>query len=114
MRRPAGDRPGATGPVRLSTVAAMDSRFRRREIAVDQVRLSWLDNDGGGPVVVALHGLAGAGDEFIATAAAVGGAYRFVLPDLRGHGHSTRRPADVSREGDHRGWRRPGDSAGSA
>jgi pimeloyl-ACP methyl ester carboxylesterase len=73
------------------------SKFRRREIANDEVRLSYLDNDGDGPVVVALHGLAGTGDEFIATAAAVGGSYRFVLPDLRGHGNSTRRPADVSR-----------------
>jgi pimeloyl-ACP methyl ester carboxylesterase len=73
------------------------SEFRRREIANDQVRLSYLDNDGDGPVVVALHGLAGTGDEFIATATAIGGSYRFVLPDLRGHGNSTRRPADVSR-----------------
>ena len=71
--------------------------FRRREIANNEVRLSYLDNDGDGPVVVALHGLAGTGGEFIATATAVGGSYRFVLPDLRGHGHSTRRPADVSR-----------------
>jgi pimeloyl-ACP methyl ester carboxylesterase len=71
--------------------------FRRREIANDGVRLSYLDSDGDGPVVVALHGLAGTGDEFIATAAAVGGSCRFVLPDLRGHGNSTRRPADVSR-----------------
>jgi pimeloyl-ACP methyl ester carboxylesterase len=75
----------------------MDSGFRRREVASDEVKLSYLDNDGDGPVVVALHGLAGAGDEFIATAAAVGRAHRFVLPDLRGHGHSTRRPADLSR-----------------
>ena len=44
-----------------------------------------------------LHGLAGTGDEFFATADAVGGSYRFVLPDLRGHGASTRRPADLSR-----------------
>jgi pimeloyl-ACP methyl ester carboxylesterase len=71
--------------------------FRRREIASDGVRLSYLDSGGDGPVVVALHGLAGTGDEFLATAAAVGGSYRFVLLDLRGHGHSTRRPADVSR-----------------
>jgi pimeloyl-ACP methyl ester carboxylesterase len=75
----------------------MDSGFRRREIASNEVRLSYLENDGDGPVVVALHGLAGAGDEFIATAAAVGGSHRFALPDLRGHGHTTRRPADVSR-----------------
>ena len=76
----------------------MDSGFRRREIANNEVRVSYLENDGDGPVVVALHGLAGAGDEFIATAVAVGRSHRFVLPDLRGHGHSTRRPADVSRD----------------
>jgi pimeloyl-ACP methyl ester carboxylesterase len=45
-----------------------------------------------------LHGLAGGGDEFIPTAEAVGGGYRFILPDLRGHGASTRRPADLSRD----------------
>lgn len=76
----------------------MDSGFKRREVANNEVRLSYLDNDGDGPVVVALHGLAGAGDEFVATAAAVARAHRFVLPDLRGHGHTTRRPADLSRE----------------
>jgi pimeloyl-ACP methyl ester carboxylesterase len=31
----------------------MDSRFRRREIANNEVRLSYLDNDGGGPVTLA-------------------------------------------------------------
>jgi pimeloyl-ACP methyl ester carboxylesterase len=71
--------------------------FRRREIARDGVRLSYLDNDAAGPVVVVLHGLAGTGDEFTATARAVGGPYRFILPDLRGHGASTRRPTDLSR-----------------
>lgn len=76
----------------------MGSGFRRREITGNGVRLSFLDNDADGPVVVALHGLAGAGDEFLATAAAVGGSYRFVFPDLRGHGGSTRRPADLSRD----------------
>jgi pimeloyl-ACP methyl ester carboxylesterase len=44
-----------------------------------------------------LHGLAGTGDEFTATAEALGGPNRFILPDLRGHGASTRRPADLSR-----------------
>ena len=52
----------------------MASGFRRREIANNEVRLSYLDNDGDGPVVAALHGLAGTGDEFIATATAVGGS----------------------------------------
>jgi len=71
--------------------------FTRREIVRDGVRLSYLDNDAAGPVIVLLHGLAGEGDEFTATASAVGGRYRFILPDLRGHGASTRRPADLSR-----------------
>ncbi len=50
------------------------------------------------PTVVFLHGLAGSGAEFLPTAAAIGADYRSVLVDLRGHGHSTRHPADASRE----------------
>lgn len=75
----------------------MAQGFTRREIDRDGVRLSYLDNGAPGPVVVLLHGLAGAGDEFTSTADAVGGPYRFILPDLRGHGASTRRAADLSR-----------------
>lgn len=60
-------------------------------------RLSYLDNDGPGPAIVILHGIAGGGHEFVATASALGGPYRFILPDLRGHGASTRRPGDLSR-----------------
>lgn len=75
----------------------MAQGFTRREIGRDGIRLSYLDNDAPGPVVVLLHGLAGGGDEFTASTSAVGGRYRFILPDLRGHGASTRRPADLSR-----------------
>ena len=75
----------------------MTHEFRRREVNRAGIRLSYLDNDAAGPVIVLLHGLAGTGDEFTATAAAVGGPYRFILPDLRGHGASTRLPADLSR-----------------
>jgi len=75
----------------------MTHGFRRREIVHDGVRLSFLDNEAVGPAVVMLHGLAGTGDEFVPTASAVGGPFRFILPDLRGHGASTRRPADLSR-----------------
>jgi pimeloyl-ACP methyl ester carboxylesterase len=75
----------------------MTHEFRRREIDRGGVRLSYLDNDAAGPAIVLLHGLAGTGDEFIATAEAVGGPYRFIFPDLRGHGASTRRPPDLSR-----------------
>lgn len=72
--------------------------FARKELNRDGARLSYLDNDADGPVVMLLHGLAGCGDEFIPTAGAVGSRYRFILPDLRGHGASTRHPADLSRE----------------
>jgi pimeloyl-ACP methyl ester carboxylesterase len=72
-------------------------KFHRNEVVHGGVRLSYLDNDAAGPVIVALHGLAGTGDEFIATADVVGSPFRFVLPDLRGHGASTRRPEDLSR-----------------
>jgi pimeloyl-ACP methyl ester carboxylesterase len=47
--------------------------FARREFSRDGVRLSYLDNDADGPVVVLLHGPAGCGNEFIPTAEAVGG-----------------------------------------
>jgi pimeloyl-ACP methyl ester carboxylesterase len=71
--------------------------FQRNEVLSGDVRLSFLDNGGAGPVIVALHGLAGTGDEFIATADAIAGPFRFILPDLRGHGASTRTPEDLSR-----------------
>ncbi len=51
---------------------------------------------GGSPVVI-LHGLAGSAREFFATARALP-EFRTVLIDLRGHGRSTRRPGDLSRE----------------
>ncbi|GAA1568334.1 alpha/beta hydrolase [Kribbella karoonensis] len=60
------------------------------EIAVD-------DRGGDGPVVVLLHGLAGSSREFLPTADALMDSFRVLLIDQRGHGGSTRRPADVSR-----------------
>ncbi|WP_127497412.1 alpha/beta fold hydrolase [Actinoplanes solisilvae] len=54
---------------------------------------------GTGPLVVILHGLAGSAAEMAPLASAlVEGGYRVVVPDQRGQGHNTRRPADVSRE----------------
>ncbi|PNI09521.1 alpha/beta hydrolase [Arthrobacter sp. AFG7.2] len=50
-----------------------------------------------GPPIVILHGLAGSAMEFIETARALP-EFRNVLIDLRGHGRSTRRPGDLSRE----------------
>jgi len=54
---------------------------------------------GSAPTVVVLHGLAGSAREFVPTAEALADdGRRVVLVDLRGHGGSTTRPADTSRE----------------
>ena len=50
----------------------------------------------GAPVVI-LHGLAGSAREFFATARALP-EFRTIVVDLRGHGRSTTRPGDLSRE----------------
>lgn len=49
------------------------------------------------PAVVVLHGLAGSGGEFVATAEALAGR-KVVLIDQRGHGFSTRIPPSVTRD----------------
>ncbi|MET0424647.1 MAG: alpha/beta hydrolase [Actinoplanes sp.] len=50
------------------------------------------------PLVVLLHGLAGSGQELAPLAEALmADGHRVVAPDQRGHGHSIRRPADLSR-----------------
>ncbi|XVU21161.1 alpha/beta fold hydrolase [Actinoplanes sp. CA-054009] len=52
-----------------------------------------------GPATVLLHGLAGSAAEMLPTAEALAGAgHRAVALDQRGHGRSTRRPGDLSRE----------------
>lgn len=61
------------------------------------VTLSCLVLDGDGPPVVLLHGLAGGAEELRATAQALAPRHRVVVPDQRGHGRSTRRPAELSR-----------------
>lgn len=50
--------------------------------------------------MVLLHGLAGSAQELSVTAAALADGYRVLVLDQRGHGHghSTRRPVDISRE----------------
>lgn len=62
------------------------------------VRLSALCGAGDRGLVVVLHGLAGSAAEMAPLASSINaGGHRVVVPDQRGHGHSTRRPADVSR-----------------
>src|SRR5258707_231759 len=71
-------------------------RMERVEVRRDGVVLSCL-RDGAGEVVVLLHGLAGSAQEMLPTAKAVLPNYRVIAIDQRGHGHSSRRPGDVSR-----------------
>jgi pimeloyl-ACP methyl ester carboxylesterase len=56
--------------------------------------LSVLVDGSDGPPVVLLHGLAGSAREMMLTLP----GHRIIAPDQRGHGHSERRPADLSRE----------------
>ncbi|NLS08836.1 alpha/beta hydrolase [Nesterenkonia sp. MY13] len=53
---------------------------------------------GQGKPLILLHGLAGSSRELIPTAEALRADFRVILLDQRGHGQSTRRPADLSRE----------------
>ena len=65
----------------------------------DPPGLSCLEGAAQGELVVLLHGLAGSAVEMAPLAGTlVGAGHRVVVPDQRGHGHSERFPADVSRE----------------
>lgn len=68
-----------------------------REVRIeDGATISYSVFDGTTPAVVILHGLAGSSREFIPTARALSGR-KVILIDQRGHGRSTRVPADTSR-----------------
>ncbi|GID97376.1 hypothetical protein Adi01nite_67880 [Amorphoplanes digitatis] len=67
------------------------------EIRRDGVILSCLDVGSARDVVVLLHGLAGSAREMWQTAESLLPARRVIAIDQRGHGHSTRRPGDLSR-----------------
>jgi pimeloyl-ACP methyl ester carboxylesterase len=63
-----------------------------RRVTVEH--LSCLVSEADGPPVVLLHGLAGSAREMTVTLP----GHQVIAPDQRGHGHSIRRPADLSRE----------------
>ena len=69
---------------------------RREVISSGGVVISYSVYDGAEPAIVILHGLAGSSREFESTARALSGR-KVILVDQRGHGFSTRRPADTSR-----------------
>lgn len=69
----------------------------RREVTMnDGTAISYAVYAGEDPAIVILHGLAGSGREFLATARALS-PRRVILIDQRGHGFSTQAPADTSR-----------------
>ncbi|HWI21518.1 MAG TPA: alpha/beta hydrolase [Baekduia sp.] len=63
----------------------------------DGVELAGIDFGGEGPAVLLLHGLAGYAGEWTETAGWLRERAHVVALDARGHGHSERNPADVSR-----------------
>jgi pimeloyl-ACP methyl ester carboxylesterase len=74
------------------------TELSRFEIRRGEVVLSGLRGGPAGDPVVLLPGLAGAARELAPTGAALAGDHQVIVLDLRGHGFSTRRPADLSRQ----------------
>ncbi len=66
-------------------------------VVSDGTTIEYLLFEGAEPAIVILHGLAGSAREFVPTAEALT-VRRVILIDQRGHGGSTRVPADTSRD----------------
>ncbi|MEV7692011.1 alpha/beta hydrolase [Microbacterium sp. NPDC089189] len=64
----------------------------------DGTRIAVTDHGGHGRTTLLLHGLAGSARELRPTAEALTDAFRVLSIDQRGHGRSTRRPSDLSRD----------------
>jgi pimeloyl-ACP methyl ester carboxylesterase len=71
---------------------------RWHELTREGTRLACADYGGDGPPVLLLHGLAGHAREWDSTAAWLASSHRALAPEARGHGHSERRPRDISPE----------------
>lgn len=71
-------------------------QVRRAITSGDGTVISYSIFDGAQPAIVILHGLAGSSREFEPTARVMSGRM-VILIDQRGHGFSTRKPADTSR-----------------
>jgi pimeloyl-ACP methyl ester carboxylesterase len=80
-----------------ATVQTDGMALTEHQVERDGVMLHVTDRGGSGSPVVLLHGLAGSSREWDATATALA-PHRVLSVDSRGHGRSTRRPNDVSRE----------------
>lgn len=58
-------------------------------VDVGRIRL-WVELDGEGPPALLLHGLGSCAEDWALQRAALGRRYRLIVPDLRGHGRSSR------------------------
>lgn len=74
-----------------------DVPLERHFLDREGTELSYL-RCGTGKTVVFLHGLAGESGEFAPTMEALAGAFHCIALDQRGHGRSTSRPAELTRE----------------
>jgi pimeloyl-ACP methyl ester carboxylesterase len=71
--------------------------MNRQDFERDRTQLSYCDFGGSGPPMLLLHGLAGYAGEWDQSARQLRIHYRVFALDQRGHGDSTRRPLDLSR-----------------
>lgn len=71
---------------------------RSSRVVRGDVTIAVRDLGGDGPPLLLLHGLAGSSRELLPTARELTDRFRVILMDQRGHGESTRRPADLSRQ----------------
>lgn len=74
------------------------SDWPSRTLTVGDVDLVVHDSGGDGPAVLLLHGLAGHAFEWWPVVSRLVRTHRVIAFDQRGHGGSTRRPGDVSRD----------------
>jgi pimeloyl-ACP methyl ester carboxylesterase len=80
--------------IRLPT----DQNLTWREATRPDATIHYLDSGGDGPPLLLLHGLCGHAGEWRGTMQHVHPHWRTLALDQRGHGRSTRRPDDLSRE----------------
>jgi pimeloyl-ACP methyl ester carboxylesterase len=75
-----------------------DPTMTWHEVPRPDAVIHYLDSGGSGQPVIVLHGLAGHAGEWLGTIRHLFPRYRTVAIDQRGHGRSTRMPADLSRD----------------
>ena len=60
--------------------------------SLGEIRMRYLDSEGDGPIILALHGLASSAHWYDLIAPEFGLTHRTIIPDQRGHGKTTQAP----------------------